>query len=82
MVEKFWDTVYAEMDDGDAQPRAAPLGVLGTKLEIPLKLAPVVERKRRTDFWTTSNLARWVTRSRSRRDRGGQEQEFEAGRAP
>jgi type VI secretion system protein ImpA len=44
LVEKFWDTVYPEVEDGDPQPRAAPLGFLGTRLEIPLKLVPLVEK--------------------------------------
>jgi type VI secretion system protein ImpA len=44
LVEKFWDTVYPEIEDGDVQARGAPLGFLGTKLEIPLKLIPVVEK--------------------------------------
>jgi len=43
-VGKFWDTVYPELEDGDAQSRGAPLGFVGTKLEIPLKLVPVVEK--------------------------------------
>ena len=46
LVEKFWDTVYPELEDGDAQSRGAPLGFVGTKLEIPLKLVPVVEKAR------------------------------------
>jgi len=46
LVEKFWDTVYPEPEDGDPQPRSAPLGFIGTKLEIPLKLAPIVEKVR------------------------------------
>jgi type VI secretion system protein ImpA len=44
LVEKFWDTVYPELEDGDAQSRGAPLGFVGTKLEIPLRLVPVVEK--------------------------------------
>ncbi|MFZ0957784.1 MAG: type VI secretion system protein TssA, partial [Candidatus Sulfotelmatobacter sp.] len=44
LVEKFWETVYPEIEDGDVQARGAPLGFLGTKLEIPLKLIPVVEK--------------------------------------
>ncbi len=44
LVEKFWDTVYPEIEDGDVQARGAPLGFIGTKLEIPLKLIPVVEK--------------------------------------
>lgn len=46
LVEKYWDTVYPELEDGDAQSRGAPLGFVGTKLEIPLKLVPVVEKVR------------------------------------
>lgn len=42
LVDKFWDTVYPELEDGDAQSRGAPLGFIGVKLEIPLKLVPVV----------------------------------------
>ena len=44
LVEKFWETVYPEIEDGDVQARGAPLGFIGTKLEIPLKLIPVVEK--------------------------------------
>jgi type VI secretion system protein ImpA len=46
LVGKFWDTVYPELEDGDAQSRGAPLGFVGTKLEIPLRLVPVVEKAR------------------------------------
>jgi len=44
LTEKFWDTIYPELEDGDAQARGAPLGFVGTRLEIPLKLVPVVEK--------------------------------------
>lgn len=44
LIEKFWETVYPEIEDGDVQARGAPLGFIGTKLEIPLKLIPVVEK--------------------------------------
>jgi len=44
LVDKFWDTVFPELEDGDAQSRGAPLGFVGTKLEIPLKLVPVVDK--------------------------------------
>ncbi len=58
LVEKFWDTVYPELEDGDAQPRGAPLGFVGTKLEIPLKLVPVVEKARygRLDYQQARDL--------------------------
>jgi type VI secretion system protein ImpA len=44
LVDKFWETVYPELEDGDAQSRSAPLGFVGTRLEIPVKLVPVVEK--------------------------------------
>lgn len=44
LIEKFWDSVYPELEDGDVQARAAPLGFVGTKLDIPLKLVPLVEK--------------------------------------
>ena len=44
LVEKFWDTLYPEIEDGDAESRGAPLGFVGLKLDIPLKLIPVVEK--------------------------------------
>ena len=44
LVDKFWDTLYPEIEDGDAESRGAPLGFVGVKLDIPLKLVPVVEK--------------------------------------
>jgi type VI secretion system protein ImpA len=44
LVEKFWDSLYPEIEDGEVESRGAPLGFVGTKLEIPLKLVPVVEK--------------------------------------
>ena len=44
LVDKFWDTLYPEIDEGDAESRGAPLGFLGVKLDIPIKLVPVVEK--------------------------------------
>jgi type VI secretion system protein ImpA len=37
MLESFWDGLYPEIDDGDAEFRAAPLQWIGDRLEIPLK---------------------------------------------
>src|SRR5215469_17703327 len=48
LVEKFWDTVYPEIEDGDVESRGAPLGFLGVKLDIPVKLVPVVEKAKYT----------------------------------
>lgn len=44
LVDKFWDSLYPEIEDGDAESRGAPLGFIGVKLDIPLKLVAVVEK--------------------------------------
>jgi type VI secretion system protein ImpA len=44
LVSQFWDTLYPELEDGDSESRGAPLGFVGTKLDIPMKLTPVVEK--------------------------------------
>jgi type VI secretion system protein ImpA len=45
LVEKFWDTLYPAIEDGDAEMRAAPLEFLGTRLEIPLKSVGLVAKQ-------------------------------------
>ena len=45
LVEKFWDTVYPEIEDGDVEMRAAPLEFLATRFEIPLKSIPLVQKE-------------------------------------
>lgn len=42
LIDKFWDTLYPPIEDGDPELRAAPLDWLGSALEIPLKNTPLV----------------------------------------
>jgi type VI secretion system protein ImpA len=37
LIDTFWDTVYPELEDGDAGLRLAPLDWLGAYLDLPLK---------------------------------------------
>src|SRR5579871_5459432 len=46
LIDKFWETLYPEIEDGDIESRGAPLGFIGTKLDLPLKLVPMVEKLR------------------------------------
>jgi type VI secretion system protein ImpA len=41
LLEKFWDTLYPEIEDGDLEIRAAPLSWIGLKLAVPCKLVPL-----------------------------------------
>jgi type VI secretion system protein ImpA len=44
MVENFWDGLYPELEDGDAEFRAAPLQWIGDRLEIPLRLSRITKK--------------------------------------
>ena len=37
LVEECWDNLYPEIDDGDAEMRAAPLEWVGTKLDVSVR---------------------------------------------
>ncbi len=37
LIEGFWDTLYPELDDGDAEFRAAPLEWIGARLDVGVK---------------------------------------------
>ena len=41
LLEKFWDNLYPELEDGDPELRAGPLEVLGSKLGDAVKLVPI-----------------------------------------
>ena len=45
LVETFWDTLYPEIEDGDAEMRAAPLEFLATKLDLHVKAVPLVQNE-------------------------------------
>jgi type VI secretion system protein ImpA len=40
-LEKYWDTVYPELEDGDAELRAAPLEWVGTRFDLAVKSVPL-----------------------------------------
>lgn len=44
LVENFWETLYPELEDGDAEFRATPLQWVGDKLDGALKEAPLTRR--------------------------------------
>jgi len=43
LIQQFWDSLYPLVDDGDLEPRAAPLNWVGSKLEVPLKSAKLAD---------------------------------------
>lgn len=49
LMESFWDTLYPEMEDGDLEFRAGPLGWIGSKLDLAVRRLPLT--KNRLDFF-------------------------------
>jgi type VI secretion system protein ImpA len=41
MLEQFWEALHPELEDGDAEMRAVPLLYVSSKLEMPLRRAPI-----------------------------------------
>ena len=41
LIEKFWDTLYPEAEDGDLELRAAPVEWVGTRLDDALRKTPI-----------------------------------------
>ena len=41
LIESFWDTLYPEVEDGDLELRSAPIEWAGTRLDDPLRKAPL-----------------------------------------
>ncbi|MEP6990747.1 MAG: type VI secretion system protein TssA [bacterium] len=41
LVELHWEHLFPEIDDGDAEMRAAPLEWIGVKLDVPVRRIPV-----------------------------------------
>ncbi len=45
LLENFWETLYPELEDGDAELRAAPLEWVGTRLGETVKRTPLTDPK-------------------------------------
>jgi type VI secretion system protein ImpA len=41
LVGTFWDSLYPQLEDGDAELRAGPLDWVGSNLVLPLRMAPL-----------------------------------------
>ena len=41
LIDKFWDTLYPELEDGESEQRAAPLDWISTKLLVPVRTVPL-----------------------------------------
>jgi type VI secretion system protein ImpA len=42
LLEKYWETFFPEIEDGDVEFRSGILGAIGTRLELPTRMTPLV----------------------------------------
>jgi type VI secretion system protein ImpA len=49
LIEQHWDHLYPEIDDGDAEMRAAPLEWVGLKLDVPVRMV-ALDKSGHTSF--------------------------------
>ncbi len=71
-LETFWDTLYPEIEDGDAEFRAAPLVWMAERLELPIKQSPITKGRL---SWLQYNEARQVGSEASAAEGGYEKQE-------
>jgi type VI secretion system protein ImpA len=45
LLETFWDTLYPEIEDDDVEIRAAPLGWVGSRLDVGVRRLPLTKNK-------------------------------------
>lgn len=41
LIDQYWDTLHPEIDEGDAEMRAAPLEWVSVKFDIPIRQVPI-----------------------------------------
>jgi type VI secretion system protein ImpA len=89
LLETFWDTLYPEIEDGDAEFRATPLDWAGSKLDQPVRKVPLTRGG--TDWFgykesrsvpyeeeTSGNDAKQQTRANAIADKKLTPEEFDA----
>jgi type VI secretion system protein ImpA len=57
LLEEFWDTLYPELEDGDAELRSAPLEWLGNKLPDAIVLIPITSAGLSWNSYQLSRIA-------------------------
>jgi type VI secretion system protein ImpA len=44
LIETYWDTLYPELEEGDAEMRAAPLDWIGSRLDQGVRMVPLTRK--------------------------------------
>jgi type VI secretion system protein ImpA len=82
LVETFWDNLYPELDDGDAEFRAAPLEWIGAKLDIPLKNVALCDEGYDFYKYKESRTVSYEDQATSKDQKAAREAALKAGKLP
>ena len=80
LLDKFWDSLYPELDDGDSEQRAAPLEWLATKLLIPVKSVPLCRDNYNFLQYKDSRIVGFEDQAQSKEQKAAREKALKEGK--
>jgi type VI secretion system protein ImpA len=79
-LDKFWDTLYPELDDGDAEQRAAPLDWLGSRVIVAIKSVPLCRDGYNFLQYKDSRLVSFEDQAQSKEQKAAREKALKEGK--
>jgi len=80
LLDKYWDTLYPELDEGDAEQRAAPLDWLGSKLVVAVKSVPLCQDGHNFLQYKDSRLVGFEDQAQSKEQKTAREKALKEGK--
>ena len=82
MIDKFWDTLYPQIDDGDLELRAAPLDWIGLKLDDPVRNSPLNRAGHGWHLYTQSRAVGYEDQAKTPDQKKKREKTLAEGKLP
>jgi len=82
LVQNFWDSLYPVIEDGDLEPRGAPLDWLVAALDLPLKSVPLVNAGYSFLKYKETKLVGLETAAQNDKEKKARAKKIEEGKLP
>ena len=82
LIDKFWDTLYPLIEDGDLELRIAPLDWVGMKLEEPARSSPLNREGHGWYQYTQSRSVGYEDQAKSPEQKKKREKDLKEGKLP
>lgn len=82
LIEKYWDTLYPVLEDGDLELRAAPLNWVGLKLEDPTKKSPLTREGHNWYQYGQSRLVGYEDQAKTPEQKKKRDKDLKEGKLP